>query len=101
MGLHGLVQRQLKAKGKTTLKGKRFHNAEDIKKNVTTKLNVVPLKTSDNCFQNFLNNPTHVFKYVEITLNRNKTIFYFLVFFLFSLQSGNFIARPHIAIVYT
>jgi hypothetical protein len=29
-----------------------------------------------------LNDATNVFKWEEITLNRNKTIFYFLVFFI-------------------
>jgi hypothetical protein len=32
-------------------------------------------------FKNFLNDATNVFKYEEITLNANKTILEFLVFF--------------------
>jgi hypothetical protein len=43
---------------KTALKGKRFQDVEDIKKNVTAKLNAVPLKA----FAEFSKPATHVFK---------------------------------------
>jgi histone-lysine N-methyltransferase SETMAR len=36
---------------KTTFKGKRFQDVEDIKKNVTAELNTVPLVTFADCFQ--------------------------------------------------
>jgi hypothetical protein len=35
---------------KTALKRKRFQDVEDIKKNVTAQLNVVPLKAFADCF---------------------------------------------------
>jgi hypothetical protein len=54
---------------KTTLKGKRFEDVEDIKKNIMAKLNIVPLEAFA-VFKNF--DSTNVFKLVEITLNRNK-----------------------------
>jgi hypothetical protein len=55
---------------KTTLKGKRFQDAEAIKKNVTTELNTVPLEVLADFFQKlFLNDSTYVFKQAEITLN--------------------------------
>jgi hypothetical protein len=48
---------------KTTLKGKRFQDAEGIKKNVTTELNTVPLKAfADSFLKLFLNDSTNVFK---------------------------------------
>jgi hypothetical protein len=72
----------------------RFQNAEDVKKNVMAKLNTLPL-VAFAVFKNFLNDSTNVFKYAVITLNRKKTIFNYLYFlFIFSHQSGNFIARP-------
>jgi hypothetical protein len=50
-------------KAKTTLKGKRFQDAEDIKKNVMTELNTVPLEAFADSFQKlFLNDSTNVFK---------------------------------------
>jgi hypothetical protein len=36
---------------KTALKGTRFLDVEDIKKNVMAELNAVPLETSADCFQ--------------------------------------------------
>jgi hypothetical protein len=36
---------------KTALKGKRFQNVEDIKKNVTAELNAVPLEAFADSFQ--------------------------------------------------
>jgi hypothetical protein len=41
-------------KVKTALKGKRFIDVEDIKKNVMAELNTVPLEAFDNCFQELL-----------------------------------------------
>jgi hypothetical protein len=37
---------------KTALKGKRFQDAEDIKKNVTAELNALPLEAPADYFQN-------------------------------------------------
>jgi histone-lysine N-methyltransferase SETMAR len=45
---------------KTALKGKRFQNVEDIKKNVTAELNALPLEAFA-VFKNFLNDATNVF----------------------------------------
>jgi hypothetical protein len=39
---------------KTSLKGKRFHDVEDNKKNVTADLNPVPLAAFADCFQKLL-----------------------------------------------
>jgi hypothetical protein len=36
---------------KTALKGKKFQDAEDIKKNVTAELNAVPMEAFADCFQ--------------------------------------------------
>jgi hypothetical protein len=36
---------------KTAFKGKRFHDVEDIKKNLTAELNAVPLEAFADCFQ--------------------------------------------------
>jgi hypothetical protein len=36
---------------KTALKGKRFQDVEDIKKNVTAELNAVPMEAFADCFQ--------------------------------------------------
>jgi hypothetical protein len=36
---------------KAALKGKRYQDVKDIKKNVTTELNAVCLETSVDCFQ--------------------------------------------------
>jgi hypothetical protein len=36
---------------KTAVKGKRFHDAEDIKKTVTAKLNAVHLEAFSCCLQ--------------------------------------------------
>jgi hypothetical protein len=36
---------------KTAIKGKRFHDDEDIKENVTAKLNAVPLEAFSDCLQ--------------------------------------------------
>jgi hypothetical protein len=61
-------------KVKIALKGKRFQDVKHIKKNVKAELNAASLE--------------------EITLNRNKTIVYILVFlFLLAQQSRKFIAR--------
>lgn len=55
-------------------------------KNVTAELNAVPLEATA-VFKNFLNNATHGVKLPEITLNKNKTNFYFPVFFISFLTS--------------
>lgn len=39
----------LSPKGKRALRRQRFHDVMDIKKNVTTKLNDIPLDISDDC----------------------------------------------------
>jgi histone-lysine N-methyltransferase SETMAR len=36
---------------KTALKGKRFEDVEDIKKNVTAEMNAIPLGAISDCFQ--------------------------------------------------
>jgi hypothetical protein len=36
---------------KTALKGKRFQDTEDNKKNVTAELNAIPLPVFSGCFQ--------------------------------------------------
>jgi hypothetical protein len=73
---------------KTALKGKRFQDAEALKKNVTTELNALLLEAFADCFQKL------VFKQTEINLNINKKCFIFLyIILLFSRQSGNFIAN--------
>jgi hypothetical protein len=36
---------------KTAIKGKRFQDVEDIKKNMTAELNAVPLEAFADCFQ--------------------------------------------------
>jgi hypothetical protein len=75
----------------TALKGKRFQDAEDIKKNVTANLNALPLEA----FAEFSKPATQVFKLAEILRIEIKQLLisvYFL--FLFPRQSGNFIARP-------
>jgi hypothetical protein len=59
---------------KRAFKGKRFQDVEDIKRKMTTSATVS---------RNLLKGATNVFKYVDITLNRNKTIFDFLVLFIY------------------
>jgi hypothetical protein len=44
----------LSPKGKRALKRQRFQDVTDIKKNVTTKLNNVPLDISDDCLVQLL-----------------------------------------------
>jgi hypothetical protein len=39
---------------KTALKGKRFQDLEDIKKNVTAEVSAVPLEAFADCFQKLL-----------------------------------------------
>jgi hypothetical protein len=47
--------------------------------------------------RNFLKNSTHIFKWAEITLSRNKTIFDFLVFFImFFLTSPGTLLPDHL-----
>jgi hypothetical protein len=48
---------------------------------VVAKLNAVSLEAFA-VFRNFLNDSTYVFKLAEVTMNRNKTTFYFLVFYI-------------------
>jgi hypothetical protein len=43
------------SKVKTGLKGKRFHDVEDIKKNVTVEMNPVPLEALADCSQKLSN----------------------------------------------
>jgi hypothetical protein len=47
---------------KTVLRGKRFQDVEDIKKNVTAGLSALPFEAVTDCFQNILNPTTDVFK---------------------------------------
>jgi hypothetical protein len=63
---------------KNALKGKRFQDAGDIKKNVPTEMK--PLLT---VFGTFSKDATNLLKEAEIALNRNTAIFYFLNFFYF------------------
>jgi hypothetical protein len=73
----------------TALKVKRFQNAEQKRDG---RIERVSLQAFPGCFQNLFKRFN---KWAQITLNKNTTIFYFLVFlFFFSQQSGNFIARP-------
>jgi exonuclease V gamma subunit len=74
---------------KTAFKRRMFLDVEDIKKNVTAALNAVRLEAFAELSKPEFSKPaTNVFKYMEITLYRNKTIF------IFPYQSGNFTARP-------
>jgi hypothetical protein len=52
---------------RTTLKGKRSQDVEDIKKNVTVELNAVPLEAFADCFRNFL-------KMQQISSNRRRLL---------------------------
>jgi hypothetical protein len=61
---------------KTALKGKKFQDAEDIKKNVTAELNAVPLESSADSFKKRFKICKNIFK-LAITLNINKAIFLF------------------------
>jgi histone-lysine N-methyltransferase SETMAR len=47
---------------KTSIKGKRFQDVEDIKKNATAELNSVSWRPMLTVFKNFLNDATNVFK---------------------------------------
>jgi hypothetical protein len=47
---------------KTALKGKRFQNVEDSKKNIMAELNAVPLEAFADCFKKPLNDTTNLFK---------------------------------------
>jgi hypothetical protein len=46
---------------KTALKGKRFQDDEDSKKNVTAELKTFPFEAFPYFFKNFLSNTTQVF----------------------------------------
>jgi hypothetical protein len=67
---------------KTGLKGKRFQDNENIKRNVTAELNAVFCRPLLTVFKIFLYDSTHVLKLAEITLSINKTVSEFLVFFI-------------------
>jgi hypothetical protein len=54
---------------KTTLNGKRFQDAEHVKKSMTAELNAVPFDAFADCFQNRLEQ-----------LEVQRFFFYFLVF---------------------
>jgi hypothetical protein len=47
---------------KIAIKGKRFHDVEDIKKNVTAEINAVPSEALADCSQKLSNGYTNVFK---------------------------------------
>jgi hypothetical protein len=47
---------------KTALKGKRFQDVEDIKKNVKAELNAISLKAFADCFQKLFEHAANVFK---------------------------------------
>jgi hypothetical protein len=66
---------------KTALKEKRFQHVESIMENMTAELNAVPFEDFA-VFKNVLNDRRNTFKQAEVILNRNKTIFDFLVFFI-------------------
>jgi hypothetical protein len=95
----------LSPKAKTALYGKRFQDDENRKKNVTAELNTVPFEAFGNCFQKLFKRFStciHAFKWAEIAFSRNKTIFYFIVFFIFlSHQARNFISRPRMFYFYS
>jgi hypothetical protein len=38
---------------KTALKGRQYQDAKDIKRNITTNLNAIPLGTFHDCFVQF------------------------------------------------
>jgi hypothetical protein len=79
-------------KVKTALKGKRFQDVEDIKKNVTAELKAVlfwrPLLT---VFKNILNDSKHLLKLAEITLNRKTKQFFIYFFITITLLPGIYI----------
>jgi hypothetical protein len=66
----------------TALKGKRFQEVEGIEINMTPELSAVIWRRLLTVFRNFLNYATNVFKWKEITLNTNNTIFYLIVYFV-------------------
>jgi hypothetical protein len=79
---------------KTTLKGKRFQDAKNIKKNLMLELNAVTLEAFAISLQNLLKRFN---KRVQVGVDYFELKYGNLVFlFLFSHQSGNFIARLHI-----
>jgi hypothetical protein len=79
---------------KPALKGMRFQDVEGIKENVTAELNAVLLEAFADCSQKLFERFNKCIQVDgEITFNRNKTIFYFLIYFIFSHQPGDFIAR--------
>jgi hypothetical protein len=67
---------------KTALKGNRFRDAEDIKKNETAELNVVLLEVFANCFQKLFKHFNKCIKVGEDCLSNDKTIFDFPVLFI-------------------
>jgi hypothetical protein len=82
----------------TALKGKRFQDVEGIKRNVTAELNVVPFEAFADSFQKLLKRFN---KYIQVDgdyVEQKWNTFYITVYFLFifSHQSGNFIASPPI-----
>jgi hypothetical protein len=81
-------------KVKPALKGKRFQDAEGIKENVTAELNAVPLQAFADSSQKLLKRFNKCIQVDgEITFNRNKTIFYFLVYFIFFFTPARELCR--------
>jgi D-lyxose ketol-isomerase len=73
---------------KTTLKGRRFQDANDVKEKVTTELNPVPLDTFDNCFVQ----PVERYKNLYHERRKIKTnLFLSNVFLFLQHQAQNFI----------
>jgi hypothetical protein len=68
------------------LKGTRFQDAEGITISMTTELNAILGRRLLTVSKNILNDSTNIFKWTEITLNTNKSIF--------SRKFRNFIRRP-------
>jgi hypothetical protein len=67
---------------KTALKGTRFQDGEDIKKNVMAELNAVPLEACAVCFQKLFKG-CHKLRWAGITLNLNRIIFDFFAFYIY------------------
>jgi hypothetical protein len=77
-------------------------DAEDFKENIMAELNAVPYELFADCFRNSLNGSTNIFRLAEITLNRNKTIFYFIVIFylFFHTNAGTLLPNLVYYIIY-
>jgi hypothetical protein len=82
-------------KEKTTLKGRSFRMLKTLRKMWWPNWTLFLWRPLLTIFKTFLSDSTNVFKWAEITLNRNITIFYFLVFF-FHTSLGTLLLPEHI-----